>query len=569
MHIYNHIKNKIQKIILDLYNINDFHKIIVEDGGSHGDIATNAALVICKELKRNPMDIAIDIKNKLLENSDISEINIAKPGFINIILQNTIWHNHLLDAVKSADSYGELPKNGKKVNIEFVSVNPTGPLHAGHARNAVFGDVLASILEKAGFDVVREYYINDAGGQIKAIGKSIYLRYKELHGIIIKDSDFDKDMYVGKYLIPVAQKIKEIYGDKFIKNPDLMEFFEDFGLVEMMNIIKEDLDLLGIKMDVYSSEKQILPNINIALEKIKNDIYLGHLEKPKEYIIEDNNKLGQQLIFKSTQYGDDTDRVIKKSCGDFTYFAGDIAYHFDKINRNFDKLINVFGADHSGYVKRLEAIVKSMESKKDFFTIKICQMVNFLENGKPVRMSKRTGTFVTIRDVVEKVGVDATRFMLVSRNNDTSIDFDFEKVIEQTKDNPVFYVQYAHARICSVLRHFYNIFPTIYDNFMYKTDLSLLTNAEELSIIKTVVDFPRAIDMAAQALEPHRIASYLYNLASLFHHLWSIGNKNATLRFIDTKNQNITNARITLLIAVKNTIASGLKILGMKPVSEM
>ena len=530
---------------------------------SHGDLATNAAMVLSKLLKKSPQDLAQHIINILKQHPDIESTESAGPGFINIKLSKSFWYTQLLFILKQGESYGEgaLTQN---INVEFVSVNPTGPLHAGHARNAVLGDVLASLLQKAGCQVVREYYINDAGGQIKALGKSLLVRYKQALGMPLET--FTEDMYGGDYLIPVAQSLVRDHGDQLLQRSDFLEFLQDYGVTAMMNNIREDLKSIGVHMDIFTSEKEILAaqRLDEALEllKARGDIYVGTLTPPKGHVIEDWEERPQTL-FRSTTYGDDIDRPFKKSDDSWTYFAGDIGYHYDKIQRGYDVLINVFGADHAGYVVRLSSAVKALGQEN--FEIKTCQLVNFLENGKPVRMSKRQGAFVTLRDIVKRVGKDAARYMMVSRHHDMGIDFDFEKVVEKTHENPVFYIQYAHARICSVQRHARSLFPDLEDPL--SENLELLTSCDELLIIKTMVDWPRQVELAARMREPHRIATYLHHLSGEFHKLWSKGK--ADLRFIEPQNRALTGARLALLAGIQIVLSSGLKLLGMEAVEEM
>jgi arginyl-tRNA synthetase len=528
---------------------------------AHGDLATNAAMILAKLYQKSPKDLAQTFSDILKEHDDIEDVFVAGSGFVNLKLKKEFWQRQLSFILKQGVSYGDGIHN-ETVNIEFVSANPTGPLHTGHARNAVLGDVLAALLEKAGYNVTREYYINDAGGQIQSLTKSLLNRYKEALGLPMEG--FDSDMYAGDYLIPVAKRLKEEQGDALLERLDIMHFLQNYVVTAMMNAIEDDLQKLGVVMDIYTSEKEIMGrnlfNETLGALKAGDNIYTGTLAPPKGHDAKDWCERSQTL-FKSTLYGDDVDRALKKSDDSWTYFAGDLAYHYDKIKRGYDILINVFGADHIGYIKRLKAGVKALGQAQ--FEIKTTQLVNFLENGKPFKMSKRAGTFVTLLDVVEKVGKDAARYMMISRHQDVGIDFDFVKIIEKTHENPVFYIQYAHARICSVQRHALEVFGQIPE----EADLSLLDNENELSMIKMMTDWPRQIEVASRSREPHRIAQYVHGLSTEFHKLWSQGRHD--LRFIDPKNVALTHARLALLKGVQIVLQSGLNVLGMSAVEEM
>lgn len=565
----------IVKIINDIAgidNIDNIDKVVLEPtkDPSHGDLATNAAMVYAKITNQSPKILAAKICEKLAAHAGISKTEIAGPGFINITLTAKVLQDEVPKILEYKGKYGNLDVGeNKSVNVEYVSTNPTGPLHIGHGRNAVLGDTISSLLEKAGYRVTREYYVNDAGGQTIALARSAYVRYKEAFGESISDSDFDEDMYKGDYLVPVGAKLKEEFGDRFL-NKSSAEYFEEirkFTISEMMKYIVQDLKLLGINMDVYSSESEIISDGNIeqALDKLTKsaDVYEGVLEKPKGHQVDDWEER-PQVLFKSTNYGDDIDRALKKSDGSWTYFAGDVGYHFHKIKRNFEKIINVLGFDHVGYIKRLRAAVKALEGTQEY-TVKTCQMVNFSDSGKPIRMSKRAGNFITVKDLIEKVGKDATRFMMVSRHQDMTIDFDFQKVVEQSKDNPLFYIQYAHARIYSVLRHAIEVFGKI----VHHNSLKSLDDPAELNLIKVLIQWPRVVLSAAQHLEPHRIANYLYDVASSFHSLWNKGKENNMLRFIDIDKEETTSERIALIRATANIIAEGLHLLGIEPLEEM
>ncbi len=536
---------------------------------SHGDLASNAAMVCAKMAGVSPRDLAVKLIEKILTHDTVINAEIAGPGFINIKLKPSALQQELGQILSQQSAYGDACIGaGKSAQVEYVSTNPTGPMHIGHGRNAVLGDTIASLLQKVGYKVSREYYVNDAGGQTIALARSAYVRYKEALGQAIADADFDQDMYKGDYLIPVGEALAQKYGDSFLNKPEA-EWFETirlFAIDAMMNYIRSDLKMLGIVME-YASESVLTQEgwVTKALKvlEIKGDVYTGALEKPKGHQVDDWEERPQTL-FRATAYGDDIDRALKKSDGAWTYFAGDVGYHYYKISRNFDVLVNILGFDHIGYVKRLTSAVKALKADQ-YYAIKTCQMVNFSDNGQPVRMSKRAGTFVTIQQLIERVGCDAVRFMMISRHQDMVIDFDFKKAVEQSKDNPLFYIQYAHARIHSVLRHATQLFGEL-----PKVDsLECLNDEAELTLIKGLIQWPRVVVSAARHLEPHRVANYLYDLAGFFHSLWNKGKDNTQLRFIDEKSPSQTAARLVLLQATVSILAEGLNLLGITPVEEM
>lgn len=535
----------------------------------HGDMACNAAMVLAKQAGMPPRKLAELLVPLFKEIPGVVEVAIAGPGFLNFTLQPSIWQKHLQTILEVGQSYGTATL-GKEhaVNVEYVSANPTGPMHVGHCRNAVLGDTIASLLEKVGFKVCREYYINDAGGQVVNLARSAYLRYCEALGNGIDESAL-ADLYPGDYLCPIGQRLAEKYGRRWVEQPEMvwLDTIREEVMESMMDLIREDLKALGVAIDVFSSEKAIIASklLEQTLQQLEQqgDIYIGTLEPPKGHIIEDWEERPQTL-FRATTYGDDVDRPLKKSDGSWTYFASDIAYHVDKFQRGFPQMITILGADHGGYVKRLEAAVKAATQGKGSVEIKITQLVNLFEAGQPIRMSKRTGTFVRLSDVVERVGKDATRFMMVTRRHDVALDFDFAKVLEQSRDNPLFYVQYAHARACSVLRHAQSLWPA------YKTgDYNLLTDPLELAMIKQLAEWPRQVENAAMTREPHRIANYLLAVAASFHGLWNKGKEDTQLRFIDAKAPTLSYARLGLVEAVASVIANGLHLLGIEPVQEM
>jgi arginyl-tRNA synthetase len=541
---------------------------------SHGDIATNAALVLSKQAKRKPRDIAEMLKPKLEMVDAIETVEIAGPGFINMRLSAGFWQEQIRSILASGTGFGDSDMGADTpVNVEYVSANPTGPMHVGHVRGAVFGDALANLLGKAGFRVTKEYVINDAGSQIDVLAKSAYLRYREVFGEDI--GKIPEGLYPGDYMIPVGERLKDKYGDKFL-NADEAEWLPVIKLDAvdaMMDMIKDDLKALGIEHDIFFSEKTLHESgrIDEAIDVLRErgHIYEGVLEPPKGKLPDDWEER-EQTLFRSTDFGDDVDRALKKSNGDYTYFGADIAYHYDKYQRGFKNMINVWGADHQGYIKRVQSAIKAL-SGDGSLDVKVCQLVHLLRDGEPVKMSKRAGTFITLREVVDEVGRDVTRFIMLTRKNDAPLDFDFSKVMEQSKDNPVFYVQYAHARICSVLNRAKDAFADIdtADEALEKADLSRLTSDGELMMIKQCCAWPRMVEAAAEAHEPHRIAFFLYDLASEFHAFWNKGNDNPSLRFIIDGDIEVTKARLALIRSVALVIASGLAILGVEPLKEM
>ncbi|TDI61435.1 MAG: arginine--tRNA ligase [Alphaproteobacteria bacterium] len=546
---------------------------------SHGDIATNAAMVLSKPAGMKPRDLAELIVAGLQSDDDVTHAEIAGPGFINISVAPVLLHAVVERVLTRPDDYGQSPVGaGQKVNVEYVSANPTGPLHVGHCRGAVFGDALCALLEKGGYDVTREYYINDAGSQIDILAQSTYLRYLEALGEDI--GKIPEGLYPGDYLVPVGQKIAQEDGDKWrgLDEADWLEHFRVTASGAMMDLIREDLAVLGISMDVFVSERSLHADgkIDRALQALeeKGLIYEGVLDPPKGKL-PDDWEARPQTLFRATKFGDDVDRALKKSDGSWTYFAADIAYHQNKLERGFYQQVDVWGADHGGYVKRMKSAVSAISlavgDQEAELDVKLCQMVKLLKNGEPFIMSKRSGTFVTLRDVVDEVGKDVVRFIMLTRKNDAPLDFDFAKVVEQSRDNPVFYVQYAHARVCSVLRRAGDEVASVdtTDASLAGAELSGLTDGAEINLMKKMADWPRTIDAAAQAHEPHRIAFYLNELAAMFHAYWNKGNDDKSLRFIQPTDLSITRARLALIRSVALVIASGLQILGVTPVEEM
>ncbi|MFT6457728.1 arginine--tRNA ligase [Pseudophaeobacter arcticus] len=552
----------------------DFENVAVEPprDAAHGDMATNAAMVLAKPAKLKPRDIADALAAKLAEDTRISSAEVAGPGFLNLRLAPVVWQSVLGAVLDAGTDYGRANLGlGKRVNVEYVSANPTGPLHVGHTRGAVFGDALASLLGYAGYDVTREYYINDGGGQVDVLARSVYLRYLEAHG---QEIAFADGTYPGDYLVPVGQALKDKVGDAYVGQPEdvWLADVREFSTDAMMALIREDLAMLGIKMDVFYSEKSLYGTgkIEAALAELESKglIYQGVLEPPKGKKPDDWEPR-EQTLFKSTDHGDDVDRAVKKSDGAWTYFAPDIAYHYDKVSRGFDELIDVLGADHGGYVKRMKAAVSALSDGKVPLDIKLCQLVKLFKDGQEFKMSKRAGTFVTLRDVVDAVGPDVTRFMLLTRKNDQGFDFDLDKALEQSKDNPIFYVQYANARICSTLRKAEEAGIATNDAVLAAADLAQVSHPSQLAVIKKLAEWPRQIEIAARTNEPHRVAFYLYDLASELHGLYHLGKTEHGLRFVNESSETATHANLALARSVSIVISAGLGILGVKPAQEM
>jgi len=532
---------------------------------SHGDMATNAAMVLAKPAGKLPREIAENLAERLTTDDRIAVAQVAGPGFLNLRLHPDVWHDIVAEAIDAGSAFGHSGMGaGVKVNVEYVSANPTGPLHVGHTRGAVFGDALASLLDFAGYDVTREYYINDGGAQVDVLARSAFERYREAHGL---SPEIAEGLYPGDYLVPVGEALKAEFGDQFLDQPESvwLETVRDFATEAMMDLIRTDLASLGVKMDHFFSEKALygsgMIEKAIADLKSKDLIYKGTLEPPKGKMPEDWEPR-EQTLFRSTAHGDDVDRPIQKSDGAWTYFAPDIAYHWDKINRGYDELIDIFGADHGGYVKRMNAAVSALSDGRVPLDVKLTQLVKLYKDGEPFKMSKRAGTFVTLRDVVEQVGPDVARFVMLTRKNDAPLDFDFAKAVEQSKDNPVFYVQYAHARIRSVMRKAEELGLEYSDN-------AKLEDEAEFRVAMKIAEWPRLIEIAARNHEPHRVAFYLYELAQEFHALWNRGNDKPALRFLHEGDSAATAAKIALPRAVAVVISAGLGILGVTPVEEM
>jgi arginyl-tRNA synthetase len=561
----------------------DFSRVVVEPprDASHGDMATNAAMVLAKDAKAKPRELADKIAEKLRADELVASVEVAGPGFINLTLKPEVWAGELLTMLREGAAYGKSAiGRGAKVNVEYVSANPTGPMHVGHCRGAVFGDALCGLLDFAGYAVTREYYINDAGAQVDVLARSAFLRYREALGESI--GEIPEGLYPGDYLVPVGQALAAEHGDKLRAMPETawLPIVRPKAIAMMMDMIRGDLAALNIKHEVFFSERSLIETGNnkvtetIDFLRAKGDIYEGRLPPPKGKPVEDYEDRIQTL-FRATAYGDDVDRPLIKSDGSYTYFASDIAYHKNKIDRGFLDMINVLGADHGGYIKRMQAAVKAVSGGKAALDVKVVQLVRLLRDGEPVKMGKRTGQFVTLREVVDEVGSDAVRFMMLFRKNDAVLDFDLAKVIEQSKDNAVFYVQYGHARGHSIFKNAREVVPDLPEDdairsaWLVDAPVERLADPVELDLLKRLALYPRMIESAAVAHEPHRIAFYLYDLASEFHALWTKGRDLPYLRFIMTNDAEITRARLAMVQGVVSVLASGLAVLGVHAPTEM
>ena len=554
----------------------DLSRVSVEPprDASHGDMATNAAMVLAKPAGMNPRAVAELLVAELVKSDKIETAEIAGPGFVNLRLTPSVWLDLVPYILENGISYGD-GKGGGKLNIEYVSANPTGPMHVGHARGAVFGDALARLLEKTGHDVLREYYINDAGSQVDVLARSALLRMREAQGAVIEE--IPEGLYPGDYLIPVGQKLAADHADLAEKSEtEQIAMAKSVALPMMMDMIREDLAALGVAHAYFCSEQSLHDNgaVDNALEVLDSNglIYQGILDPPKGKEPPPDWEPQPQTLFKSSEFGDDSDRALKKSDGTWTYFAPDIAYHYDKVQRGYSEMIDVWGADHIGYIKRMQSAVSAITDGAGALEVKVCNLVKLMRGGEPVKMSKRAGSFVTLREVVDEVGKDAVRFMMLTRKNDAPLDFDFDVVKDKSRDNPVFYVQYAHARTCSVLRNAAEAGfarADIEDGALAKADLVHLKDAAELGLIRSLSHYPRMLASAAQAREPHRVAFFLMDLAAEFHALWNLGKERLDLRFIQEDDRPGTLARLALIRATATVIASGLDVIGVTPEEEM
>jgi arginyl-tRNA synthetase len=585
MNLFTDFDNRIKNVLEELEIVRekradlDFGRISVEPprDQSHGDVATNAAMVLAKPLGLNPRALADLIVVELQKDPEVAEVSVAGPGFINVRLSVVYWQKLLAQMVKAGVDYGRSTLGGgRKVNVEYVSANPTGPMHVGHCRGAVVGDALANLLGFAGYAVSKEYYINDAGSQIDVLARSVFMRYREALGEAI--GEIPPGLYPGDYLVPVGEALAAEYGSSLRLMPEAnwLPIIKDKAIDAMMVMIREDLAALNVVHEVFFSERSLHAGNGAPIRTAINDltfkghVYKGVLPPPKGQLPEDWEDR-EQTLFRSTEVGDDIDRPLIKSDGTYTYFAADVAYFKDKFDRGFDEMIYVLGADHGGYVKRLEAVARAVSEGKSKLTVLLCQLVKLYRNGEPVKMSKRSGDFVTLREVVDEVGRDPVRFMMIYRKNSEPLDFDFAKVTEQSKDNPVFYVQYAHARCMSVFRQAAEAFP---DVDIAGIDLSAaivgnISDPSELQLLAKLAEYPRVIEAAALAQEPHRIAFYLYDLASAFHGHWNKGKEQPELRFVNDKNRELTLARLGLVNAVASVLKSGLSIAGTAAPDEM
>jgi len=574
MNIFNSFEIEFQSILKALQTAKvlpeglDTGKVVFElpRDASHGDLACNAAMVLSKQAGMKPRDLAEILGENLRACEGVTAVDIAGPGFINLSVEPRLWTAEIETILNQRERYGSNDSgDGRPVNVEYVSANPTGPLHAAHARGAVLGDTLASLLEFCGWKVTREYYTNDAGSQVDVLARSAHLRYREALGETI--SEIPAGLYPGAYLKDVGSALAAKVGDQYWKldESQWLAPVRQFTIDAMMDGIRDDLAGLGIKMDIFSSERALVDSgaVQAAIDRLTENghVYRGILEPPKGKEPEDYEPR-EQLLFRASAFGDDTDRPLQKSDGSWTYFSSDVAYHLDKLERTGGKLINIFGADHGGYCKRMMAAVEALSGQKDMLDIRLCQLVNLMENGKPVKMSKRAGNFVTVRDVIDAVGADVIRFIMLTRRSDQTLDFDYAKVTEQSRDNPVFYVQYAHARACSVLRQA-EISPEPTNN------LGKLTAPAELALVKTLVSWPKLVIAAANAHEPHRIAFYLMEVAGAFHSLWTAGRENPQLRFMIDNDAELTAARLCLVKAAALVIRSGLGVLAIPAREEM
>jgi arginyl-tRNA synthetase len=583
-HLFADMLDRVHTVCRDVLGASvDLSRVVVEPpkDASHGDMATNAAMVLAKEAKAKPRELAEKIAARLRQEDIVASVDIAGPGFINLTLTNAAWVGALRAVLDAGETYGRSAIGAReKINVEYVSANPTGPMHVGHCRGAVFGDALASLLAFGGYDVTREYYINDAGAQVDVLARSAFLRYREALGEAI--GEIPEGLYPGDYLKPVGEALAKEYGPTLAGKPEAewLPLVRSKAIAMMMDEIRLDLAALNVKHDVFFSERSLIEGgvdrvaATIAELRARGDVYEGRLPPPKGAPVEDYEDR-EQTLFRATAFGDDVDRPLKKSDGSYTYFASDIAYHKTKFDRGFANMVDVWGADHGGYIKRVQAAIAAVTAGKGSLDVKIVQLVRLLRNGEPVKMSKRSGDFVTLREVVDEVGADAVRFMMLYRKNDAVLDFDLAKVIEQSKDNAVFYVQYGHARGHSIFRNAREAVPELPEDdasriaLLRGAKLSRLEDPSELSLMRQLALYPRTVEAAALAHEPHRIAFYLYDLASEFHALWTRGRDMPHLRFIMTNDAEITFARLGLVQGVVSVLASGLAVLGVHAPTEM
>ncbi len=573
-HYRNHVLSAVQKLELPAGLALEAITVEPPRDAAHGDLATNAAMVLAKPVGTNPRALAEKIAAQLRLLPDVAAVDVAGPGFINMRLQASVWQHLLGEVLRSGENFGRSALGeGKRANVEYVSANPTGPMHMGHCRGAVVGDVLANLLAFAGFAVTKEYYINDAGSQVDTLARSAHLRYREALGENI--GEIPEGFYPGDYLKPIGAQLAAAFGDRYkhLSEAEWLKIFKQKSVDAMMQLIRADLAVLGVHHDQFFSEQSMHDDgkIDVAMADLeaKGYVYTGVLEPPKGELPDDWEQVPLPL-FRATQFGDDVDRPLKKSSGAWTYFGADIAYHREKALRA-DLLINIWGADHSGAIKRIKAAVEAITGRKNVLDVQLVQMVRLFRDGEPVKMSKRSGNFVTLAEVVEEVGRGVVRFMMLTRKSDSQLDFDFAKVLEQSKDNPVFYVQYAHARICSALTKAKEINHNVAETSVLSQaeTVERLVRAEELALVKQMALWPRVIEQAADSHEPHRIAFYLHDLASELHGLWNAGNDDPTLRFALADNPALTLARSALITAARQVLQNGLNIMGVDPIREM
>ena len=575
MNIFTYFRNSIfSSLEHEYHGVLAYEDVKVEypKNQEHGDLSTNIAMIIGKKLNISPKEVANRILSIIQKDKFIEEVLVAGAGFLNIRLKKDFWSFFLMELLKLGNKYPEIKiGNGEKVNVEFVSANPTGPLHIGHAKGAVFGDAIANLLTKCGYNVTREFYVNDAGNQINILAKSLDIRYKQLLG---DDVELEEGCYPGEYLIELAKELNAKFGAELnqLELSEKEKILKNFATDEMLKIIKQDLEKLGVHHDVFTSEKELIQNNKVAdaidFLQSKNLLYTGILEKPKGESADDW-EAKEQLLFKSSAFGDDSDRAVMKSDGTYTYFAPDIAYHLDKFERGYNNMVLLLGADHVGYKKRLTSAVKALSDGKAELNVKICQLVKLLRDGIQVKMSKRSGNFITMKEVLDEIGKDALRFAILTKSSDTVLDIDMEKIKQQTKENPVFYVQYASARANSIFRKAKEIGLDIENLDINDVDLSLLNTEYDINIIKFLALFPKILESCTTTLDPHKITYYLYDLACTFHQIWSKGTKDEDIKFIVKENMELTKARISLTKALLIVIDSGLGILGIESMKSM
>jgi arginyl-tRNA synthetase len=583
MNVFNLYQNQIVELLKDMVAKGelpeglDFSKVKVEPPRevAHGDMATNAAMVLSKPAGKNPRQLGEILVEKLKALPTVSEASVAGPGFVNFRLKSEFWLEMVKDILKAGIHYGDSTMgNHEKVNIEYVSVNPTGPMHAGHIRGAVIGDTLASLLQKAGYDVTREYYFNDAGAQVDVLARTTFLRYREALGENI--GEIPDGLYPGEYLKDVGAALAERDGNKWLgrDESEWLVPIREFAVAAMMIMIRKDLELIGIHHDVFTNEREMVENgtLDICFKKLQDLglVYQGTLPPPRGKEMDDWEPV-ELTLFRSSQFGDSTDRPLKKRDGYWAYIMPDIAYHYNKISRGYGWMINLLGKDHGGYLERMRPAVAALGGDTVKLDVVYCAMVKILKDGVPVKLSKRSGNMITLREIVEEVGSGAVRFYMMSRTPDSELDFDFTKVVEQSKDNPVFYVQYAHARCCSVLRNAKEMFKGVdlSDAALTQANIQRLNSEAELQLVRMMASWPRMVCAAAEAHEPHRIASFLHDMASEFHAFWNKGRDDTTLRFLIEQDKELSMARLALVRAVATVIASGLAVMGVTPLEEL